>query len=130
MNNLDTVLAFVKAMEANDKESILSFFDDQSVFTNVPVGSVTGREEIWKILASIHEHALSVEYVLHNIAADEAKGVVLTERTDCYELADRMIKFRAMGVFEIENGIIREWRDYFDLKQSMEQMPAGTEWPT
>jgi len=63
MNNLDTVLAFVKAMEANDKESILSFFDDQSVFTNVPVGSVTGREEIWKILASIHEHALSVEYV-------------------------------------------------------------------
>jgi len=41
-----------------------------------------------------------------------------------------MIKFRAMGVFEIENGIIREWRDYFDLKQSMEQMPAGTEWPT
>lgn len=130
MNSLATVQAFVAAMEANDKDRILAFFDDRSVFTNMPVGAVTGREEIWKILASIHDHALSVRYILHNIVADEARGVVLTERTDCYELPDRMIKFPAMGVFEVDNGIIREWRDYFDLQQCMGQMPQGTEWPT
>ncbi|MFA5494953.1 MAG: limonene-1,2-epoxide hydrolase family protein [Porticoccaceae bacterium] len=129
MNSLDTVKAFVAAMEANDKDRILAFFDEQSVFNNIPVGSVRGRDEIWNVLGSIHEHALSVEYVLHNIVADEAKGVVLTERTDCYELADRTIRFRAMGVFEIADGRIREWRDYFDLQQCMGQMPAGTEWP-
>jgi limonene-1,2-epoxide hydrolase len=129
MSPRQVVLDFVAAMEANEKDRILAFFDDESVFENVPVGSVTGRAEIWKILESIHDYALSVNYILHNIAEDTANNVVLTERTDCYELPDRMIRFRAMGTFVIENGIIRHWRDYFDLKQCMDQMPAGTEWP-
>lgn len=131
MNCLKLVQNFIRAIEANRKEEILGFFDEQSVFTNVPVGSVTGRDEIWKVLVSIHEHAISVDYQMHHIVSDEEKGVVLTERTDCYELPDRMVKFRAMGVFEIDKDkqLIREWRDYFDLKQSMDQLPQGTVWP-
>lgn len=121
---------FIAAMEANDKSRILAFFDERSVFTNVPVGSVTGRDAIWTILGSIHDHALSVQYRIHNVACDEVRQVVLTERTDCYQLPDRMIKFRAMGVFEFDGAVIREWRDYFDLKQCMDQMPEGTQWPT
>jgi limonene-1,2-epoxide hydrolase len=129
MTSYETVMAFISAMNENNKEKILGCFDDQSVFENVPVGAVKGRKQIWNILASIHDSAKSVKFVLHNVAADEKKGVVLTERTDCYELADRMIKFRAMGTFVVDNGIIREWRDYFDLQQCMAQMPQGTEWP-
>jgi limonene-1,2-epoxide hydrolase len=129
MTSYDTVMAFISAMNENSKEKILAFFDDESVFENIPVGPVKGRKQIWNILASIHDSAKSVKFVLHNVAADETKGVVLTERTDCYELADRLIKFRAMGTFIVEKGIIREWRDYFDLQQCMSQMPKGTAWP-
>lgn len=129
MTSAETVKKFIAAMEANIKEEILGFFDDESVFTNVPVGSVKGREQIWGVLGSIHEQALSVKYLVHNLVADEEKGVVLTERTDCYELPDRLVKFRAMGTFDVADGVIREWRDYFDLEQCMSQMPQGAEWP-
>jgi limonene-1,2-epoxide hydrolase len=129
MSSLAVVQSFIRALEVNNKKRILDFFDDQSIFTNVPVGSVKGRDEIWKILGDIHEHALTVKYQMHNIVADESKNVVLTERTDCYHMADRTIKFKVMGTFVVEGKIIREWRDYFDLKQAMEQMPEGTQWP-
>ena len=33
------------------------------------------------------------------------------------------IYFAVMGIFEVRDGTIRAWRDYFDLKQCTDQMP-------
>ena len=46
MSKLDTIKAFLEAINANDKDRIMSFFTEQSVFDNVPTGSVTGLEAI------------------------------------------------------------------------------------
>lgn len=128
MTNTETVLEFIKAMQVNDKAEILAFFDDESVFNNVPMGAVKGAEGVWSVLGPLHEQVLSVEYVVHNIAESD-QGVVLTERTDRYQLDDRLVEFPVMGAFEIHGEIIRRWTDYFDLKQCLEQMPDGTELP-
>lgn len=121
MSNINLVRRFVHALEENDKTSILAFFNERSEFTNVPIGTAKGVEEIWQVLAPVHESAKSVRYVMHDIAESDS-GAVLTERTDIYELADRTVEFRVMGIFHIEGDIIRLWRDYFDLKQSVDQM--------
>ena len=128
MSNTETVLEFIKAMGENDKEGILAFFDDESVFNNIPMGIVKGAEGVWGVLGPLHETALSVEYVLHNIAESKG-GVVLTERTDRYQLEDRTAEFPVMGAFELEGGVIRKWTDYFDMQQCIGQMPPGTEVP-
>jgi limonene-1,2-epoxide hydrolase len=128
MSNLETVLKFIEAMKSNEKETILSFFDDNSVFNNVPLGSVTGIKGIWSVLGPLHRQAVSVEYVIHNIAESES-GIVLTERTDRYQLKDRMSEFPVMGVFEVKDGVIRQWRDYFDMQQCLEQLPENIELP-
>ncbi len=124
MSNIDTVSAFIQAMGRNQKDEILSFFDDESVFNNVPMSVVKGREAIWNVLGLLHKKALSVEYVIHHIA-EGTDGSVLTERTDRYQLEEGWAEFPVMGVFEVEGETIREWRDYFDLKQCLEQLPGN-----
>ncbi|MEO2135908.1 MAG: limonene-1,2-epoxide hydrolase family protein [bacterium] len=129
VNHIKTVLRFIDAMQANEKEGILAFFDDESVFNNIPMGAVKGAEGVWSVLGPLHETAASVEYVIHHIAQSQ-DGVVLTERTDRYQLEDRVAEFPVMGAFQVEGKIIRRWTDYFDMAQCLEQMPPGTELPS
>ena len=48
-----------------------------------------------------------------NIAA--AGNVVIAERVDHIHVGDKQVDLPCCGVFELENGKIKVWRDYFDL---------------
>ncbi len=126
MTNTEIVERFFDAIAKNTKENIMTFFDDESVFNNIPLGPVKGRQAIWDVLKITAEASSEVLFEVINIA-ETGDGVVLTERVDYFEMPHRRVAFSLMGTFEIENGIIRQWRDYFDLKQSMDQMPADTD---
>ena len=56
--------------------------------------------------------------------AEDANGVVLTERIDAFEFGDKGVALPVMGTFEIEGGKIARWRDYFDLREFENQMAA------
>lgn len=47
----------------------------------------------------------------------------MNERTDSFKIGDDTIALRVIGVFELTNGKISAWRDYFDLQQYMSQLP-------
>lgn len=126
MSNIKIVEGFFEAIAENKKEKIMAFFDEESVFNNIPMGPVKGREAIWGILKITAETSSEVLFEVLNIAETD-DGVVLTERVDYFQMPHRRVAFPLMGVFEIEDGIIRQWRDYFDLKQSMDQMPTDTD---
>ena len=49
---------------------------------------------------------------MHNVA--EKDGVVLTERTDILSGPGIHLEFWVCGTFEVKNGKITLWRDYFD----------------
>jgi len=48
-------------------------------------------------------------------------NVVLTERIDHFHRAAGVIDLPVMGTFEVRDGKIAAWRDYFDLQQFMSQ---------
>ena len=48
--------------------------------------------------------------------------VVMTERVDVFKLADKSFELPVMGVFEVSDGKITAWRDYFDMNQFTSQM--------
>ena len=50
---------------------------------------------------------------IHRIAADGA--AVLTERTDALIFGPLRLQFWVCGVFEVHDGRITLWRDYFDF---------------
>lgn len=122
---------FLNAISRNNKSDILSFFDEQSVFNNIPLETVIGLDGIWSVLEPLHKVAQAVEYELLNIA-ESSGGVVLTERIDRYTLARDgqtiRAEFQVMGTFVVEEGsdgewVIRQWRDYFDIQQCLAQLP-------
>jgi limonene-1,2-epoxide hydrolase len=57
---------------------------------------------------------------VHAIATNGA--LVLTERTDHFKMGDRWIAIRVMGTFDVQEGLITQWRDYFDLAEFMGQL--------
>lgn len=121
MGNSERVREIIRTIERNDKQAILDCFHADAVFHNIPMEPARGHAEIWGVLAQVHEHCTDIRWEVHHIAED-AQGRVLTERTDRYQLDGRWAEFKVMGIFELEAGKIRQWRDYFDLQQSLATM--------
>ncbi len=51
-------------------------------------------------------------------------GTVLNERVDVFRLPGQEISLPVMGAFEVVDGKIAAWRDYFDMNQFMSQLSA------
>jgi limonene-1,2-epoxide hydrolase len=119
--NTRIVSNFVDSFNALDLDKIMSFFDDEAIYHNIPVDPVQGTEAIRAMLQGFMGMATKVDWVLHNIAESE-NGTVLTERTDRFFIGEKWIELRVMGIFEIEGGSIRAWRDYFDMNQFQSQL--------
>lgn len=116
------VLDFICAWEAKDAERVLGFFAPDAIYHNIPMAPLNGTAQIREMLTPFIAGAEEISWTTHHIA-ETAKGVVLTERTDKFAMANgRDISLPVMGTFEIKNGKIAAWRDYFDLADFQKQM--------
>lgn len=113
------VTAFIDHLNALQLDEAFALLADDIVYHNIPMSPVTGPDAVRAVFAQIPYTAL--EFIVHHSA--EQDGTVLNERTDRFRLADgRWVELRVMGVFEVVDGRITAWRDYFDLGQWMAQM--------
>jgi limonene-1,2-epoxide hydrolase len=101
-------------------EDLAAFFTDDAVYHNIPLAPVTGRDDIATTIASFTAGVEGIEFRVLNITGDGA--VVLTERVDVFKLPDKSIELPVMGTFEVRDGKIAAWRDYFDMNQFTSQM--------
>jgi limonene-1,2-epoxide hydrolase len=105
-------------------DGLAAFFTDDAVYHNMPFSPVTGRKNIADNIDSfIRPGPPSIEGIdfrIINIAADGP--VVMTERFDVFKLSDTSFGLPVMGTFEIRDGKINAWRDYFDTNQFTSQM--------
>jgi len=103
---------------------LAAFFTDDAVYHNIPLTPVIGREAIGHSIASFIRPGApgieSIEFRIVNIAANGA--VVMTERIDVFKLPHKSFELPVMGIFEVRDGKINAWRDYFDLGQFTSRM--------
>lgn len=121
MSHSDTVRAFIAAWEARDVEAILSMMTPDARYLNVGLPEAVGHEAIRAFVAPFLAGASRVAWTVHHIA-ETADGVVMTERTDEFDLGPRKLAIAVMGVFEFQGDKIRAWRDYFDVPAFQQQM--------
>ena len=123
---LDLVSRFCAAW-ANDlgAEDLGAFFTDDAVYHNIPFEPVTGRENIAANIASfIRPGPPGIERIEFRVINIAASGpVVMTERVDVFTLAGKTFDLQVMGAFEVNDGKIKAWRDYFDPSQFNRQNP-------
>jgi limonene-1,2-epoxide hydrolase len=110
---LEIVERFLTAFEAMDFDAALALLADEVEYTNVPIGTVTGHAGVRQVLepffAPIHENVFEV----HRKAA--AGPIVFLERLDRHRLDHGWRDLPVNSVFEVHDGKITVWRDYFDL---------------
>ena len=120
--NTDVIDAFIAAFNKSDIEEIMSFFTPDAVYTNIPIDPPNdGPEMIRKAIEGFIAMSQSIEFIVHHSSENEKTGVVMNERTDRFQIGEKTVAARVMGVFELEGGKIKAWRDYFDLAEFQTQ---------
>lgn len=124
MTPLETVKAFMKAMEPLDYDTAVTFLSDDCEYTNPPpLGTVKGPAGMRAVLEPFFSPTLENEFRVLRSATDGP--IVILERLDRHRLATGWVELPVTGVYEVHGGRITYWRDYFDLATIMSQWPSA-----
>ncbi len=105
---------FLGSWEGRGLESICSGFADDAVYHNVPVAPIEGIAGIRGIFEAFLDAFSDAKLDIVTLAAEP--GRVLVERVDYFTMNDgRKVVLPVTGVFEVKNGKITRFSDYFDL---------------
>lgn len=116
------VREFCDAVASHDAETLRRFLSDDVVYHNIPMDPVVGAEAAVAFLAGFMGMCDKMEIDITHVAV--RGDVVLTERVDTFTIGQVVAPLPVMGTFEVEDGKIRAWRDYFDMAQ-VTKMFAG-----
>ena len=111
-DNIDLIRRFCDAWATVDIPAILDFFADDAIYRNMPIQPAQGKDAIKGLIEQFMAPFERCDWEVKHIAA--AGDVVLTERVDRF-FGEKTIELPVMGVFELRDGKIAAWRDYFDL---------------
>ena len=125
MSDAEAVVnAFMAEFDAEhpDADQLASYFTDDAVYHNMPMAPAEGIEAVKAALAGVSQMTSKGWEVLHSAATGD---VVLNERVDRFEMGGQEVVVQVCGVFELRDGKIARWRDYFDMASFQKQMPGG-----
>ena len=119
----EVVRAFLVAMEKLDYDKGLKLIAPACDYDNGPLGKVEGPDGVRAVLEPFFAPTLENEFkVLRQV---EQGPVVVLERLDRHRLADKWVELPVTGVFEVHDGQITVWHDYFDANTIVSQWPAA-----
>ena len=109
------VREFCAAWSKLDPDVLADYFTEDAVYHNIPLQPLSGRDAIREFIAGFLAGAGSAEFRIGHLLA--AGDVVMNERVDAFRMGGREIAIPVVGIFEIRDGKIAAWRDYFDMGQ-------------
>jgi limonene-1,2-epoxide hydrolase len=118
--NSEIVQEFVEAWSSLDADKLASYFTDDGCYYNIPVQPVKGRAAVKTFIENFLATWTETQWDIVQIA--EAGNIVFCERLDRTKTTAGNVDLPCVGVFEMENGKIKEWRDYFDMNTFMSAM--------
>lgn len=107
------VSAFIDAIERRDLDAAMALVHPECEYDNVPIGPVHGHAAILGILGPIAARSDEIRWPVARWASNGT--VVFNERLDRFRSGERWIEIAVAGVWEVHDGLITLWRDYFDL---------------
>ncbi|HJP65138.1 MAG TPA: limonene-1,2-epoxide hydrolase family protein [Actinomycetota bacterium] len=98
-----------------DPDRICSFFAENISYHNIPLEPVIGLAAYRAGTVEFLDRLDGVHWEIHHQVA--SGNLVMNERTDTLQIGGRVTPVPVMGVFEVMDGLITKWRDYFDLAE-------------
>jgi limonene-1,2-epoxide hydrolase len=109
----EIVEAFLDAFVAMDFDTALSYIADDCEYTNIPVGTVRGPSGVKEVLEPFAAPIRENEFIILRQA--QTGPIVFMERLDRHRLDHGWRELAVNSVFEVLDGRVTVWRDYFDL---------------
>ena len=109
------VRKYLAAWKRSDLDELVSFISDDAVYTDGPRGVHHGIDAIRAELGAQVKIAPSTVIDIKTLVAKG--GTVMVERVDNFKLGGKPFDLEVAAVFDVDdNGRIKRWRDYYDLK--------------
>ncbi|MGH0028227.1 MAG: SgcJ/EcaC family oxidoreductase [Myxococcota bacterium] len=112
-DNEKVVRDFIAAWSRLDPEELAGYFAEDGVYHNMPTAPVKGRENVRQMIAGFIGSWTETQWDVLNLVS--SGDVVIAERLDRTKAGEKSVDLPCTGVFEMRDGRIRVWRDYFDL---------------
>jgi limonene-1,2-epoxide hydrolase len=114
----DVVTEFCRKWASPDPDELAGYFTEDAVYHNMPIDPVHGREAIKEFIAGFTAGFDGIDFEIHRQISDG--NLVMNERTDTMRRKDGGgVALPVMGVFEVVDGKIAKWSDYFDMATVM-----------
>jgi limonene-1,2-epoxide hydrolase len=112
-DNERIIREFIAAWSRMDPAELAGYFSDDGVYHNMPTAPVAGREQVEQLIRGFSAAWTETNWELRNVLC--AGDVVIAERVDRTRAGEKSVDLPCVGVFELEGGKIKVWRDYFDF---------------
>jgi limonene-1,2-epoxide hydrolase len=109
----DVVREFCSAIGRKDLGAVEALMDEKVVYHNIGSEPAVGRDAALGAVKFQFDMFDAIEFRLRNLAVDG--DTVLTERVDVITANGITAPVPVMGTFEVRDGRIIAWRDYFDM---------------
>ena len=109
----DVVREFCAAIDRKDLAKVESLLDEKVVYHNIGSEPAVGRDAAVAAVQFQFDMFDPIAFRIRNLAEDG--DIVLTERVDEITANGVMAPVPVMGTFEVADGRIVRWRDYFDM---------------
>jgi len=120
MSAEDIVNEFMARIVRMDLDGACELVSADVEYDNVPMAKVYGPDGIKSILEPMVGALDEVDWVIHRQVASDS--LVLNERTDRFGKDGKWMELPVAGVFEVHDGRITLWRDYFDMATMATQL--------
>ena len=112
-DNVQTIKAFIAAWSNLDIDELVGYFCEDGIYYNMPAQPVQGHEKLKLFIEGFIAKWTKTTWETLNIIGEG--NVVIVERLDRTEVGDIKVDLPCCGVFEMKEGKIKIWRDYFDM---------------
>jgi limonene-1,2-epoxide hydrolase len=120
----EIVRRFMKLMEPLNYDDALKLVSANCEYTNPPpIGTVHGPAGIRAVLEPFF--APTTENEFRVLRESTSGSIVFLERLDRHLFGKKWVELPVTGVYEVHDGVITYWRDYFDAPTILSQLPAG-----
>ena len=121
MNENEKIIKeFISAWSELNADKLAEYFTEDGVYHNMPMQPVQGREQVRQFISGFIQSWTSTAWDLLSIASNG--DLVIAERLDRTQAGEKSVDLPCVGVFQMEQGKIKSWKDYFDSKTYFEAM--------
>jgi limonene-1,2-epoxide hydrolase len=118
---IETVKAFMAAMEVKDYDTAVKYVSADCEYTNIPMSTVRGPKGIRAVLEPFFAPTIENKFIILREAT--AGPIVFLERLDRHLVPSGWVELPVTGVYEVHDGLITVYRDYFDLATIQSKWP-------